>query len=638
MAGWDKFAYFIRSKVDEIIELSKNGIGHRFLPQMLYALFANIVQYDAAFKCIQEVYISSNFQEAAAVVVLQPDPKDTQFVASPYWGESLVHLAGFLANPNPDRLNKGTTFMMDSFDSFEQTVIPEPGKPYHTYVRVTKTENASMACDVYIFDKDKIIMHCAGIHFHEVENTLLDHLLGGSNFIRDQPPPITPRKEVLKPVDADGKAEKVTHTSHSDTSVLDNILNIISKETGSDLADFQDDTLIADLGVDSIMAIEIASQVTEESGLDLLPSFIIDYPAIIDLRRAFAPKHMHTSIEKNSSKPSFINGTPQVPQSSSSESFDQPPTSVTSTSTSDSGSVVKVDLRPDDDSPAPKVKITLLQGRPGNGRRPFYLIADGTGTIATYIHLPQFKSQVPIYGIDSSFLRCPTRFTTDVGITGAARFITEALTKAQPEGAFLLGGFSGGAMLAYEVCRQLATANRQIDGLMLIEMCSPRSKTVEDKNGIGWAMFESISRQDGLWRSTDMTRQHLQAIFSAVATYHPPPLKACHRPKRTAIIWAEKGMIDRCAGDSELMQKLAKRGIPTEPYPKFMEDSELGPVAWGLPHKTQNDLGPNGWDKYIGEALCLSMPADHLEMPMPGHVHLLHETMTRAFEYFDESR
>ena len=86
------------------------------------------------------------------------------------------------------------------------------------------------------------------------------------------------------------------------------------------------------------------------------------------------------------------------------------------------------------------------------------------------------------------------------------------------------------------------------------------------------------------------------------------------------------------------MKKLAKRGIPTEPYPKFMEDSELGPVAWGLPHNTRNDMGPNGWDRYTREALCLSMPADHLEMPMPGHVHLLYEKMARAFEYFDESK
>ncbi|CAG7565804.1 unnamed protein product [Fusarium equiseti] len=600
-AGWDKVAYFIRSRVDGIVESSKNGIGHLLQPQILYALFANTVQYDAAFKCIKEAYISSDFQEAAAMIVLQHDPKNTQFVASPYWGESLVHLAGFVANSNPSRLNQGTTFMMDSFDSFEQTVVPEPGKPYHTYVRVTKAESASITCDVYIFDKDKLFMHCAGIHFHEVGNTLLDQLLGGSNTTKDQPPPVAPRKDVSKPVDTAEKAQIVRDESHSDTAVLGRILSIISKETGSDLADFQDDTLIADLGLDSIMAIEIASKVTEESGLDLLPSFIIDYPAIGDLRRTFAPKYMHTPIVKNSSKPSLINDTPEAPQSSSSESFDQPPTSVTSTS--DSGSVVKIDFRPDDDSPPPR-----------------------------------FKSQVPIYGIDSPFLRCPTRFTTDVGITGAARFITEALIKAQPEGAFLLGGFSGGAMLAYEVCRQLATANREVDGLMLTDMCFPRSKTVEDKNDIGWAIFESISRQNGLWRSTDMTRQHLQAIFAAVATYHPQSLKARQRPKRTAIIWAEKGMIDRCAGDSELMQKLAKRGIPTEPYPKFMEDSELGPVAWGLPHKTQHDLGPNGWERYIGEALCLSISADHLEMPMPGHVHLLHETMARAFEYFDESK
>jgi hypothetical protein len=48
--------------------------------------------------------------------------------------------------------------------------------------------------------------------------------------------------------------------------------------------------------------------------------------------------------------------------------------------------------------------MTLLKGRPALGRTPFYLMADGTGSIATYIYLLAFKSKTPIYGVDSPFL------------------------------------------------------------------------------------------------------------------------------------------------------------------------------------------------------------------------------------------
>jgi len=50
-----------------------------------------------------------------------------QFVASPYWAESLVQLAGFLVNVNPDRPAAYTTFTMDSFDSLVFSSRRYPG-------------------------------------------------------------------------------------------------------------------------------------------------------------------------------------------------------------------------------------------------------------------------------------------------------------------------------------------------------------------------------------------------------------------------------------------------------------------------------------------------------------------------------
>ncbi|KAL8910261.1 MAG: hypothetical protein Q9171_004425 [Xanthocarpia ochracea] len=649
-ADWDRVSYFVKTRMDGLTNGVKDGKGHRMLPGILYALFSHIVEYDSMFKCIKEAFISRNFEEATAEVVLQNDPPGTKFAASPYWGEGLVQLAGFLVNANPNRPAANTTFMMDSFDSFEQTVDLKSGHAYFVYVRVSRREKDTTNCDVYVFDSSKLVMQCSGLRFHEVSNDILDRLLGKStprsgNGSQDREN--VPKMSISGPgnsskahkqarveskpspgslSEAQKVAPKVSDTTApefgkeitSETGLYETILESIARATGSKVTDFTDDTSLAELGVDSIMGIEIAARVSNESGLDILPSFVVEHPTIGDLRNAFARSTTSTPHSEPISEFSLVEKTPE--------------------STEDRVLALETEImvaQPPvkDTSPAPSARITLLQGRRSSGKPPFYLIADGTGSIATYVYLPPFKSKMPVYGIDSPYLRCPNRLTAEVGIPGAAKFIVEAMIRAQPEGHFSLGGFSGGAMLSYEVCRQLAAAGRIVDRLLLIDMCCPRPVGAEDKAEVGWKIYESIASQGGLWNASDLTQQHLRAIFASVAGYHPSSMTAEERPRRTAIIWGKKGLIDRCSRDVKLMQLLEDQDIPTEPFAKFMEGAKMGAIAWGLPHKTEADLGPNGWDRYVGETLCLSVDADHLEMPMPGHVHLLHGAMEEAFAY-----
>lgn len=402
------------------------------------------------------------------------------------------------------------------------------------------------------------------------------------------------------------------------------------------------------LGVDSIMGIEIAAMVKNMMGMDILPSFVLNYPTIADLRSAFArtgtpgTSTLEPEATSNSSHPPLSSSTAGSTIDSSppfsNDRSKKHAADEEADGDADGDAVKETAVSPawgeDKKPPAPSARITLLQGLPSNGKRPFYVIADGTGSAATYIHLPGFKSNMPIYGIDSPFLRCPGRLAA-AGIPGAAALIVEALVKHQPEGSFSVGGYSGGAMMAYEVCRQLAVAGRDVAGLLLIDMCCPRPAGAPDKAEVGWRVYESVAARGGLWSTSARTREHLCAVFAAVAAYHPEP--SAILPARTAIIWARKGLVDRCADDDELMRMLAEADIPTKAFPGFMENTKMGAVAWGLPHKTAADLGPNGWEKYVGEALCLPIEADHLEMPMPGHVHLLHGAMEEAFSYLDGS-
>lgn len=388
------------------------------------------------------------------------------------------------------------------------------------------------------------------------------------------------------------------------------------------------------------MGIEIAARANSNTDSDIPPSFMMDYPTIGDLRNAFTSHQPSGSIPRPSSDIFIIESAPESTAGSKAPStvmINNTSKNHTATSIIEED-IVMISSPNKDDSPTPSTRVILIQGRPSSEKRPLYLITDGTGSIATYIHLPLFSSKIPIYGIDSPYLRCPSRWTTEVGIAGAARIILEALVKIQPKGSFSIGGFSGGAMVAYEVCRQLAAAGRSVDGLLLIDMCCPRPCGSEAKAEVGWRIYESTASQAGGRDASNNTQQHLRAFFTNVAAYHPPPITEQERPKRTVNIWAKKGLIDRCSGDVSLVKLLAKSSIPTEPFPGSMEAGMMGAIAWGLPHKTDADLGPNGWDKYVGKTLCLSVDVDHLEIPMPQHVNLLHGSMEEAFEYFSGYR
>ncbi|KAF2679047.1 conidial yellow pigment biosynthesis polyketide synthase [Lentithecium fluviatile CBS 122367] len=675
-AGWDRVSYFIKAKMEETIKDGKEGLGHRMQPDILYALLANAVEFDPAFKGIKEGYIAKDFQEAAAVVVLENNPPGTRFTFSPYWGEALVHLAGFLVNGNPNR-SPHTTFIVMGFEIVEQTVPLEAGKQYLSYARISRWEKDIAYCDAFIFDpvSSKMVLQCINLRYQELPRATWRHILEGPHGGSSHKAPVSHvTKAATKGIKKNDNVEESSRTASNKApvgrqaskaqeegfqgwGVFDAIVDSISKATGSDPSEFADDTTIADLGVDSIMAIEVVATVKAESGVDLPAAFVFEYPTIGDLRRAFggAP----TAPEEPEAE---LISTPSSAEASTPENPELEPVSVSESTSSLGSSMVRIkediaspkhekntkrqDIQASDNakdtSPTPTVRITLLQGRPSSGKTPFYMMADGTGTIATYIHLPPFKSKMAVYGIDSPFLRCPSRLTDQVGIEGVAKLIIDALVKAQPKGPLLIGGFSAGSMVAYEVCRQLAAAGRKVDGLLLIDMCCPRSNLLDKgklrrEDDVSYTVFETVVLKDGLWSSTALTQQHFRAYFDAMHSYHPPPMTANDRPTRTAIIWAEKGLVNRVVGEPKLMKLLANHGIPTEAYPGYMVDPKLGAFATLVPNKTKADLGPNGWDKYAGDMLSLSVDGDHLDLPMPGHVHLLHGQMEKVFAYFGSS-
>ena len=740
---WDRTSYFIKARVDGVVKAAMYGEGHRFKSSVFYSLFSRCLEYDGAYKAIKEAYVSADFSEAAAEVILQEDPSGPRS-SSAYWNDSLVHLAGFLANANPVR-PLGSTLITNGFEESKQTVIFHPGGKYLSYVRVVKSEGDAFSCDVFVFDSaDKLVMQCSNLQFRKVDNASLERILGKVNaapvtapkiatfkkkdphpskgasvldtllgsiatetgtdvaeltddavlselgvdsimamqivatvknttgfdvpsaFVFQCPTISSIRKELASSQVSGGKApeseveEAVEEAAPSasqeklasSSSVLKILLHGISAETGTEMNDLTNDALLSELGCDSIMALQIASTVKKETGYDLQGSFVLECPSIGDIRRAFGdPDNSRSTPTSTSYASSFrqedadathVDGSDLegkfTSQALSPIPTEKPAVAVHTDPGSDNlliqdSSLGRFEDEDEDQglmdfAAVPEAKIILMQGKPSSKEIPLFLMSDGFGTAATYIHLPRFKSGLPIYAIESPFLRCPGKLTRKAGIPALAKFAVDAILKARPKGPYLLGGFSGGATISYEICRQLAATGRKLQGLLLIDMCCPRemdeSTDSMAKQGLPLVQRLSPPTQPSTWTSKHRTKfgpLHLRQVVRAVCHYNPPPLAPQDRPARVCIIWAQKGLIERARSDSQALSIMSDMDLQTEVPEGFMTDPKLGPAAWSVPSKNGADLGFNGWDVFLGDDIkVLVADADHLSMPVPPDV------------------
>ncbi|KAI9695808.1 MAG: polyketide synthase pks13 [Bogoriella megaspora] len=662
-AELDRVSFFIEAKMDERIRLSKDGLGHRMQPDVFFALFANAVEFSPDFRGVQEAYVASNYQEAAAKIKIRCDPVGTRFTSSPYWGEALLHLAGFMVNGNPNTPPQ-LTYALMGYESIEQLAPIEPDKEYLTYTRISRWEGTTAFCAAYVFNPQtsRIVMQAVDLRYQQLKKTTWRHILAtkphpiaaGLQDASSKLASLPTAKETKmthdnsstaksKPLVKQQSASKVQGNDKQETSDAGGfqiILDSLAIATGSDPSEFTDDTEIADIGVDSIMSIEVVAAVRER-GVELPATFVFKYLTIGDLRRAFGSGELEDANTNDTSATPSSGGEDALSSTTPNDHY-----SVVSSASSlvavekEQTSTPAPELMDSDTLPLPSVKITLLQGRPIAGNTPLYMMADGTGSVASFIHLQPFKSKQVIYGINSPYLQCASRMNSRVGIKGVAKLVVDALVRASPTGPLLIGGYSVGCFVAFEISRLLALAGRTVKGLLLIDMPCPRSRGIDQSDllaeaELSEAVLEGIVYRDKQWSSLTSSREHMRQFFVAMSEYAPVPMTAAERPAKMAVIWAERGLVNRVLDDPIRMQKLESHGVPITPYPGFMEDAQLSAFACHVPDKDKENLGPNGWERYTGgDVRVFSVNGDHFQLPMPGHVHLLQAEMENALAYF----
>ena len=111
-----------------------------------------------------------------------------------------------------------------------------------------------------------------------------------------------------------------------------------------------------------------------------------------------------------------------------------------------------------------------------SGAAPLFLVHPGGGTALCYRDLAQ-RLNVPVYGLQAPGL-ADGESAIDSVETLASIYV-DALVAKQPEGAYRLGGWSFGGVVAFEMARQLRASHRDVELLAVLDVHAPGAIAAE---------------------------------------------------------------------------------------------------------------------------------------------------------------
>jgi iterative type I PKS product template protein len=374
-------------------------------------------------------------------------------------------------------------------------------------------------------------------------------------------------------------APAVASVDTQDGDLIATIRSTIAEEMDIDIEEITEATDLSTLGMDSLMSLQVLGSLREKSGIELDSTILTDNPSLGHLRKALG-------LDKPAAAP---------PLTSKSE-IQQP--APVRPGTSDVTVVKKM----------PPATSVLLQGNVKTATRNLFLFPDGSGSATSYAGISKVDAtNLAIFGLNCPFMKDPTSYTC--GIEGVSKLYLEEVLRRQPTGPYLLGGWSAGGVIAYEVTRQLDDMNRAnpagkyyVEQLVLID--SPCPVALEPLPARLHHFFDEIGLlSTGTGKAPSWLLPHFEYSIKALTAYKPEARSSDGFASPPVLfIWATEGVC----------------GKPGDPRPPPQADD---PKSMKFLLDNRTDFGPNGWDKLLdvggGKAKMRKIDGNHFTMMRP---------------------
>ncbi|UXU76139.1 MULTISPECIES: type I polyketide synthase [unclassified Paracoccus (in: a-proteobacteria)] len=277
-------------------------------------------------------------------------------------------------------------------------------------------------------------------------------------------------------------------------------------------------------------------------------------------------------------------------------------------------------------SQKPRFRFVVDMGGRGPGT-PFFIVAGMFGNIMNLRQLAQrVGADRRFYGLQARGLLGDDEPHQD--FTEAARDYIQEIRQVQPHGPYLLGGFSGGGLTAYEMARQLRAAGEQVAMLVMLDTPLPLRETVSRKDRLAIRLGEL--REGGpafVWKwLRDRVAYEFQRRSKA-------------RAVEAEVAAEASGAFHDLAIEAAFLAALPKMELSVWDGPVALFRPPLDrrwKVTGGRWINSGRDyvIEDNGWGVWMPQLRVIEVPGDHDSMVLEPNVRrmasILREILTQA--------
>jgi acyl transferase domain-containing protein/thioesterase domain-containing protein len=281
-----------------------------------------------------------------------------------------------------------------------------------------------------------------------------------------------------------------------------------------------------------------------------------------------------------------------------------------------------------DEPPATRsTHLVPMNGGRGGNEIPFFICAGMFGNVLNLRHLAlQIGSDRPVYGLQARGLyggQAPHETFEEM----AHDYIAE-IRGVQPHGPYLLGGFSGGGLVAYEMARQLVAAGETVAEVIMLDTPVPNRDVLSLFDRIVMKV-QDLKRERGAfvgkwlhsrqaWLREQQARQSAANEDLSAADFHNESIHAA------------------------FLRALARYEVAPYEGSLFLLRPKMN-VVYRLPggRLLQDGRNPvsedNGWSPFARGLTVAEVPGDHDSMVLNPNVRVLADRIRRRLRDIDSN-
>ncbi|KZT73005.1 ketoacyl-synt-domain-containing protein [Daedalea quercina L-15889] len=637
-----------RDKIQECIESLHVGARNTrtLYASTIYESFSKVVDYSDAFRTIK--FITIRCDGADAYALAQSPAADTgQYVVHPVFMDTLLHAAGFLLNFESD--DDGHIFVCSHIQTV--TVLPDflrASAMFAVYCQVGYLSQTMAIADAYAIDLEgstgQVFAHMGKIQFRRLSKTGFKAILSMSTH----DPLDTPSSFV----------SNSPNTPRQALSVQEHILGLIAHMCDIPVAHVTPDSRLDYLGVDSLMSIELTGRLNEHySSLSLSPRTLGSFDRIGDLielikRHCSTPADVKLDWSLSGTERSdclieddfsctryvknILSAVLDIPTEklADDEQLDRlgldSLSSIEVRHTFSSAfhvhvpqgifvrcktvgeltltlkSYLATSNRPHDSSVGLRVGANpmLLQEGGDEMKTPLVLIHDGSGMVHPYMRLGGLGRTV--WGVHNPKLPAGDKWRGGI-IEIATHYVDLVRATVGAGRPCILGGWSFGGVVAFEVARMLIARGTRVIGLLLIDSPRPQISGELPEAVIDAVVGAKVANP----RHAELVRLQMRYASNALRDYDPRQSPASHVALPKAVMLRSQDGYDLDVKDGETAEFLTDRRDPAKSV--------------------------DGWERLLCATVpVLDIPGNHFQPFEPENVKTVTERARQALQMLED--